>query len=83
LAGGVSLPANALLFRAEGPQVGLVDAAGKVTLRSVVLGRDFGPTIEVLRGVTLQDRVIINPPDALVSGMTVRILESAKTEAKP
>ncbi len=83
LAAGVSLPANALLFRAEGPQVGLVDADGKVTLKSVVLGRDFGPTIEVLHGVTLQDRVIVNPPDALVSGMTVRILESGKSDAKP
>ncbi len=83
LAAGVSLPANALLFRAEGPQVGLVDTTGKVTLKSVVLGRDFGPTIEVLHGVTLQDRVIVNPPDALVNGMTVRILESGKSDAKP
>ncbi len=83
LAAGVSLPANALLFRAEGPQVGLVDAAGKVTLKSVVLGRDFGPTVEVLRGVTVQDRVIVNPPDALVNGMTVRVLESGKADSKP
>ena len=80
---GVSLPANALLFRAEGMQVGLVDATGKVTLKSVTLGRDFGPTIEVLKGVSLGDRVIVNPPDALVSGMVVRVLEPGNTPAKP
>ncbi len=82
-ASGVSLPANALLFRAEGLQVGLVDSTGKVTLKSVTLGRDFGPTVEVLKGVAIGDRVIVNPPDALVSGMMVRVLEPGNTPAKP
>jgi len=40
------------------------------------LGRDFGPTIELLAGVTPDDRVILNPPDSLVSGMKVRIADS-------
>ena len=35
-------PSNTLLFRAEGPQVGVVQADGAVQLRSVKLGRDFG-----------------------------------------
>jgi RND family efflux transporter MFP subunit len=72
------LPSNALLFRAEGPQVGVVLAGGKVELRSVKLGRDFGPTIEVLDGVQPSDRVILNPSDSLVSGTTVEVAESAK-----
>lgn len=82
-ANGVSLPANALLFRAEGLQVGLVDSTGKVTLKAVTLGRDFGPTVEVLKGVSIGDRVIVNPPDALVSGMIVRVLEPEASPAKP
>ena len=77
----VTLPANTLLFRSEGPQVGLVGADGKVELRRVVLGRDFGPTIEILEGVGATDRVILNPPDSLVEGTTVRVAEAAKEPA--
>ncbi|HSU55429.1 MAG TPA: efflux RND transporter periplasmic adaptor subunit, partial [Candidatus Dormibacteraeota bacterium] len=72
----LTLPSNALLFRAEGPQVGVVKDDGKVELRSISLGRDFGQTLEVLNGVSASDRVIVNPPDSLVSGVSVRIAES-------
>lgn len=73
----LTVPANALLFRSEGPQVGIVDANGKVALRSVALGRDMGPVIEIARGLSAEDRVILNPSDSLVSGATVRIAEAA------
>ena len=69
----LTLPSNALLFRAEGPQVGAVVADGKVELRSVKLGRDFGSTVEILEGVQPSDRIILNPSDSLVSGTTVRV----------
>jgi membrane fusion protein (multidrug efflux system) len=69
----LTLPSNTLLFRPEGPAVGVVGADGKVELRTVTLGRDFGPTVEILSGVTSSDQVILNPPDSLVSGTTVRI----------
>ena len=77
----VTLPANTLLFRSEGTQVGVVGADGKVELRRVALGRDFGPTIEILEGVGATDRVILNPPDSLVGGTTVRVAEAAKEPA--
>jgi RND family efflux transporter MFP subunit len=76
----LTLPANTLLFRAEGPQVGVVQSDGKVEVRGVKLGRDFGQTIEVLSGVAPEDRVIINPAESLVSGAAVNIAEPAKTE---
>jgi RND family efflux transporter MFP subunit len=79
----LTLPANTVLFRPEGPQVGVVDADGKVSLRSVSIGRDFGQTIEVITGVAPQDRVIVNPSDSLVNGMTVDASEAPKTEKKP
>ena len=72
----LTLPSNTLLFRAEGPQVGLVLADGKVELRSVKLGRDFGATVEIQDGVAPTDRVILNPADSLVSGTTVRVAEA-------
>ncbi len=74
----LTLPSNTLLFRAEGPQVGIVLADGKVELRSVKLGRDFGTAVEVLSGVQPAERVILNPADSLVSGVTVRLVETAK-----
>ncbi len=76
----LTLPANTVLFRAEGPQVGVVQADGKVEVRSVKLGRDFGQTIEILAGVAPKDRVIVNPAESLVSGATVTIAEPTKTE---
>ncbi len=79
----LTLPANTVLFRPEGPQIGVVDADGKVNLRSVSIGRDFGQAIEIITGVAPQDRVIVNPSDSLVSGMVVSISEAAKTEKKP
>ena len=69
------LPSNTLLFRAEGPQVGVVEADGHVELHDVLLGRDLGKNIEVLSGVTSADRVIINPADSLVTGTQVRVAE--------
>jgi RND family efflux transporter MFP subunit len=75
-----TLPANTVLFRAEGAHVGVVEPGGKVEVRSVKLGRDFGQTIEILGGLGPKDRVIVNPGDSLVSGATVRIGEATKTE---
>jgi membrane fusion protein, multidrug efflux system len=71
------LPSNTLLFRAEGPQVGVVMSDGRVELRNVLLGRDLGANIEILSGITANERVIINPSDSLVSGAHVRVAEAA------
>jgi RND family efflux transporter MFP subunit len=73
----LTLPANTLLFRSEGPQVGIVREDGKVELRSVSLGRDFGPSVEILEGLTPSDRVILNPSDSLVSGTIVQVAQTA------
>jgi membrane fusion protein, multidrug efflux system len=69
------LPSNTLLFRSEGTQVGVVGPDKKVELRHVMLGRDFGRTLEVVSGLKPTDQVIINPADSLVSGMEVRVAE--------
>jgi membrane fusion protein (multidrug efflux system) len=78
----LTLPANTLLFRSQGMQVGVVDSGGKVQMRTVKIGRDFGQTLEILDGVTAADRVVMNPSDSLVSGMTVRVAEPAKVAEK-
>jgi RND family efflux transporter MFP subunit len=72
------IPANALLFRKEGLSVAVVDQSGTVHLRPVQLGRNLGPTLEVLQGVSTSDRVVLNPPDSLAEGDHVTISAQAK-----
>ena len=71
----LTLPANAVFFRSDGAQVAILGKDNRVSLRTLALGRDFGPTIEVLSGVTKEDRVVLNPPDSLVEGSEVRPVE--------
>jgi RND family efflux transporter MFP subunit len=73
------LPANTVLFRAEGLQVATIDGQKRVKLKSIVQGRDFGNTIEVLSGLEPNDTVILNPPDSLIDGVVVRIASPRKS----
>ena len=70
--GAVTIPANTILFRAEGTRVALV-REGHVALVPINIGRDHGNTIEVLGGLTPEDSVIIDPPDSLAEGSAVRV----------
>jgi hypothetical protein len=67
------LPANTVLFRAQGLQVATVDEQHRIQLKSIVQGRDFGNVIEVLSGIDAKDMVVVNPPDSIVNGVRVRI----------
>src|SRR5580692_8687543 len=79
-AGAVSfkLPANVLLFRSDGLQVGTVDAKNRVVLKPVEVGRDYGSDVEIVRGLGANDDVILSPPDSLTDGLTVRVAPPAK-----
>ena len=69
------LPVNTLIFRSEGLRVGVVKD-GKVTLSAVTPGRDFGNEIEIVSGLKADGQVIINPPDSIVSGQEVQIVQA-------
>ncbi len=69
------LPVNTLLFRTEGLRVGVV-RDGKVVLATVTPGHDFGDQIEIISGLKANDQVIINPPDSIVSGQGVQIVQA-------
>src|SRR6266446_1560757 len=69
------LPVNALLFRSEGLRVGIVKD-GKVALTAVTPGHDFGNQIEIISGLEPDDQVIVNPPDSIVSGQQVQIVQA-------
>jgi RND family efflux transporter MFP subunit len=71
------LPATTVLFRAPGPQVATVDSHNRVQLKSIVQGRDFGSSIEVLAGLDDGDQVVVNPPDSIINGVFVHVLSPA------
>jgi RND family efflux transporter MFP subunit len=73
------LPANTVLFRSAGLQVATIDKQKRVKLKTIVQGRDFGNTIEVLSGLDADDVVILNPPDSLTDGVLVRIASAKPT----
>jgi RND family efflux transporter MFP subunit len=76
----VTVPANTLLFRAEGLRVGVV-RNGRVDLVPITIGRDYGSTVEVVSGLQSTDQVIANPADSLLSGTPVRV--AAQPNAQP
>ncbi|HEX7435663.1 MAG TPA: efflux RND transporter periplasmic adaptor subunit, partial [Caldimonas sp.] len=69
----LAVPTNALLFRGDGTRVAVVDAQGRIHLRSVVIGRNLGESFEVLDGVTARDRLVLNPSDSLTEGDAVAL----------
>ena len=71
--GLVMIPSNALLFRSEGPSVGVVHPDGKVEVRKIVISRDLGDRLQIAQGLTEADQVIVNPSDGLANGMAVTI----------
>src|SRR6202049_753319 len=69
----VTVPVNAMLFRQEGPRLAVVGPDNKVQLRPITIGRDDGASREVVGGVSVEDRIIINPADSLENGQTVNV----------
>jgi RND family efflux transporter MFP subunit len=69
------VPANVLLFRAEGLQVALIDGQQRVHLQHVTIGRDFGSTVEIIEGLADGDRIVLSPPDSLYEGQQVKVGE--------
>jgi RND family efflux transporter MFP subunit len=69
------IPVNTLIFRSQGLHVGVVKD-GKVVLTAVTPGHDFGNQIEIVSGLKPGDQVIVNPPDSIVSGQQVQIVQA-------
>jgi RND family efflux transporter MFP subunit len=70
----MTIPSNALLFRSEGPAVGIVGPDGKVEIREVTINRNLGNKLEISQGLSETDQVILNPSDSLANGMAAKIL---------
>jgi len=78
----VTVPVNALLFRAQGPQVAVVGPDKKVQLRQISIGKDYGTSLEIIAGVTTADQIVINPPDSLEAGQLVNLAPAPPGEVE-
>jgi multidrug efflux pump subunit AcrA (membrane-fusion protein) len=76
------IPGNTLIFRAQGPQVGVVDESNVVHLQNIKIGRDLGTKLEVVEGLKQEDAVILNPSDSLADGQKVQV-NTSDQQKKP
>jgi RND family efflux transporter MFP subunit len=75
------VPVSALIFRAQGLQVGTVvkgPDGDEARLVSVVLGQDDGSTVQVIHGLDANDQVIQDPPDSLIDKEPVHVIQTNK-----
>jgi len=79
----VTVPVNAMLFRQEGAQLAVVGPDNKVQLRPITIGRDYGTNLEILGGVSVEDRIIINPSDSLEDGQKVNVAGENQEGQRP
>jgi RND family efflux transporter MFP subunit len=66
------IPANAFVFRTEGPQVATLGNDNKVHWQGIEVGRDYGKDMEVTKGLQENQKVILNPTDDLKEGSEVQ-----------
>jgi RND family efflux transporter MFP subunit len=71
------LPATAVVFDAQGTRVVTVAADGKLHFQPVVLGRDFGDSIDVQAGLHGRESIVKQPTVSLQEGQTVKPISSA------
>jgi RND family efflux transporter MFP subunit len=69
----VSIPSNALLFRAQGLQVGIV-RNGHIHLQPVIISKDNGGSVEIATGLSPDDQIVLDPSDSLAEGQAVQIV---------
>jgi len=79
----LTMPEQALIFRAAGAQVAIVDGENRVHLRNVTLGQNLGQIVQVTSGLAAGDRLVNNPPAGLLEGQTVRPVTPAAGYAMP
>ena len=72
----LNIPASALIFDQNGLRVATVGDDDKVRLKTVTIARDLGRDIEIGSGLSIEDRVIVAPPDGVAEGDQVRLAGS-------
>lgn len=76
----VQLPVTTLIFRSKGLQVATIDKQNRIVLKKITVKRDFGETVEVVKGVKPGDAIIIFPTDSIFEGQKVRLCSEAQNQ---
>jgi RND family efflux transporter MFP subunit len=81
----VILPANALLFRDNAPQIAILGPDNRIVLKKIRIARDLGSEVEIVGGLSHDARIVANPPDSIDEGEEVRVVQAAgeKTRTAP
>ena len=70
------VPSTAVIFNAQGTRVAIVGTGNKLHFQDVILGRDFGTSIDVQGGLQGHEAVVKQPTVALQEGQIVTPIES-------
>jgi RND family efflux transporter MFP subunit len=73
--GQMQVPASALIFRSEGPQVAVVGADCRVHLRGVSIARDDGNQVLLASGVKAGEKVALNLSSQVTDSQKVAVGE--------
>lgn len=73
----LGLPSSALMFRDNGMQVATLGPDSRVVIKPITIGRDLGNVVQIATGITKDDKIINNPPDALEQGDQVEVAPAA------
>jgi len=79
----INVPASALIFNRSGLQVAIVDRENRIVIKPIKISRDLGSEVEIASGIGVEDRIVINPPDGVVTGDQVRVAGEAGTPGGP
>jgi membrane fusion protein, multidrug efflux system len=81
----LTIPASAIVFRRDAPQVAAIGRDNRVSLKKVQIVRDLGTEVEITGGLNQDERIVANPPDSIGNGEEVRVMEAAgdKTPGSP
>ena len=66
-------PSNTVMFRSDGPQVAIVSEDKRIHWMPIVIGRDFGTTLEILSGLPENVNAVMNPTDDLQENVQVEV----------
>lgn len=70
------IPSDAMIVRADGPQVAVVRADQTLHIQKIQVGRDYGDRIEVLSGLNEGDTIVSNPGDVASEGLKVEAIRA-------
>jgi membrane fusion protein (multidrug efflux system) len=69
------VPEQALLFRAQGMQLAVVDNQDRVHLQNVVLGHNLDTEVQIVSGLQTTDKIVANPSLGLLEGQQVKVVQ--------